>query len=323
MKNQAHWSNQKEVVHTSLPIRFTIWLTKHLPHWFMIGVAFMVSVFYYLFGPKIRKYCKIYQKNLQEFYGPDYKLKKSPFKQIYAFAISFIEKIEYWLKELPENALEFRDDDYNTMVESLKNNKGAYLICSHLGSIEILRSIAYRTEVVTGRTVKVLPIMDVDVNSKFVSSMQQSNSHIYESYINASDIGVGTLEMMQNTLDNGSLIFCAGDRTGSKSSRTIKVPLFGKDALFPYGTFFIPSLLETDVYFMFNMRSPDFKAYSKYKIFVYKAKTDLNVPRSKRKQAIEDLCKEYVSILEDLCKQYPYQWFNFFDFWNLDSAENV
>ena len=323
MKNQAHWSNQKEVVHSSRPIRFTIWLSRHLPHWFMMCVAFGVSVFYFLFAPRVRAYCKLYQKNLCEFYGKDFKFKKSSFKQIYAFAISFIEKIEVWLKKFSTDSLEFRKDDIDLLVESLKQKKGAFLICSHMGNMDIIRSIASQTEVVAGRKFKVVPIMDVNVNSMFTASMKQANSHIYEDFIDASNIGIEAVEKMQSTLEDGSLIFSSGDRTGANSSRTVQVPFLGKEALFPYGTFFIPTLLETDVYYMFNIRNPDFKCYSKHSVYVYKSKVNLNVPRGKRDQAIKEMIMEYSHILEELAKEHPYQWFNFFDFWNLDSAKNV
>ena len=53
----------------------------------------------------------------------------------------------------------------------------------------------------------------------------------------------------------------------------------------------------------------------KYQVFVEKSSVQLDVPRSKRDAAIESLCEEFVSKLEKYCKLYPYQWYNFYNFW--------
>jgi predicted LPLAT superfamily acyltransferase len=44
--------------------------------------------------------------------------------------------------------------------------------------------------------------------------------------------------------------------------------------------------------------------------------SDIITSKKKAKQeAISDLAQQYADFLTQVVRQYPYQWFNFFDFW--------
>lgn len=42
------------------------------------------------------------------------------------------------------------------------------------------------------------------------------------------------------------------------------------------------------------------------------------IPRAERRTAIEALIRRYAARLEDVARTAPYNWFNFYDFWNHD-----
>ena len=52
-----------------------------------------------------------------------------------------------------------------------------------------------------------------------------------------------------------------------------------------------------------------------YNIHIEKSKVDFDCPRSEREARINECCGEYVERLEKMCLMYPYQWYNFFNFW--------
>lgn len=76
---------------------------------------------------------------------------------------------------------------------------------------------------------------------------------------------------------------------------------------FPLGTFTLAVLLESPIYFLFALKEKDF-----YNLYIFKSQNDFS---QKRKQQIKIIFNEYVQYLQKLCLQYPYQWYNFFDFW--------
>ena len=40
------------------------------------------------------------------------------------------------------------------------------------------------------------------------------------------------------------------------------------------------------------------------------------IPRRERHQRARELLERYVATLEDYCRRWPYQWFNFYDYWD-------
>jgi predicted LPLAT superfamily acyltransferase len=41
----------------------------------------------------------------------------------------------------------------------------------------------------------------------------------------------------------------------------------------------------------------------------------IDVPRARRREAIHGYLQQYVSRLEHYCRLAPYNWFNFYDYW--------
>ncbi|MBP5251868.1 MAG: hypothetical protein J6Z17_05595 [Treponema sp.] len=318
-KDFTRWYEQVEVSKSSAPIRFTIFLVKIFPHWFLVGVCFIVAFFYYAFSNAVRNAAKIYQKKLIAF-SKEGKLKKvNAYFQILSFAICLVEKIEGWSEKTNLDNVVFFDDDVVPLKEQLSHGKGAFLIGSHLGNLEYIRSLAAFNQTGVNRRVHVTAIMDMDVTANFNKSMQELNELFYFDMVSANQIGVDTIELLEKRLNDGGIIFIAGDRTSVNApERNIKQTFLNERAEFPYGAFFLASLLKAPVYFVFPERSKDITFKNSYDMHVYKPSVDFNCPRGERSRRIEVLCSEFVKKLEYWCEKYPYQWYNFFDFWSVE-----
>ena len=46
-----------------------------------------------------------------------------------------------------------------------------------------------------------------------------------------------------------------------------------------------------------------------------RSQVEWNGKRSEQKQKTAELANEFVSYLEKFCLKHPYQWYNFYDFW--------
>jgi predicted LPLAT superfamily acyltransferase len=73
--------------------------------------------------------------------------------------------------------------------------------------------------------------------------------------------------------------------------------------------------MEAPVYFMFGLRVRDDKPLSAYDMHVYRSQTDFSGSRKERKQKIRSTIEEYIGHLERLSGEHPFQWYNFYDFW--------
>ena len=73
------------------------------------------------------------------------------------------------------------------------------------------------------------------------------------------------------------------------------------------------ALLDCPVYYLFCL-----KEGSKYHVIFEHVADTLKMPRKERQQKLEKVVTDYAKRLEFYCLKYPFQWFNFFDFWSDD-----
>ena len=62
---------------------------------------------------------------------------------------------------------------------------------------------------------------------------------------------------------------------------------------------------------------------AKYDIYVEPIADSLSVPRKSRAETIGLLAQDYADRLARYCAIAPYQWFNFYDFWDPDGTDTV
>ncbi len=311
-----HWSQVKEAAQSDAPIRLLILLVKLVPFPLLACLVPLVSLFYTLFSRRARQEAVRYQKQLLAFSQGEALRRPSAYRQISSFALCLVEKVAAWSGKASLDAVIFHDDDVAELKAQLAKGKGAMLISSHLGNMELLRCLASYGETGVSRNVPVIAIMDMEVSSHFSRSISALNSRYQMDIIPASSIGIDSLEKLQKTLADGGLVVVAGDRPSASSpERSIRTSFLGKDAPLPYGVYLLASLLDVPVYFVFSLRAKRSFFRPKYNMFVTKSDICFDCGRKERKLRTEALCRQFVKLLERYCLLYPYQWYNFFDFW--------
>lgn len=316
-ENKLHWADEKEVIHTNIPLKILVFLFKLLPAFFVLSLAYPVSFFYYLFSKRARNEAKLYQKNLQDYTDGQFPHKISPYRQILSFSICLLEKMQGWLGKFDFGRIEYQKDDIDILLNQLKENKGALLISSHQGNLELMRSLSENNRQLVGHDVPVVAIMETNATKQFNQTLSQINSNFNMNLIDPSQIGPDTICTLMDFIEQGALVIISGDRTSARSrDKYLSKNFLGKPAPFPYGTFLIPFLLKAPVYYMFGFRSKNSVFNPKYKIYIEKSKINLECSRSERDERISEICSEFIGKIEKFCKIYPYQWYNFFNFWN-------
>lgn len=327
MKNKTeellHWADEKEVISSNRPLLLVFGLMRKLPDYLVFILIYPISFFFYIFSKRGRVEAKNYQRQMKEFTGGKVPLKISPFKQILSFSLCVMEKMEGWLGNYHYNELVTHDDDLKSLQSQLEQGKGALFIGSHLGNIELLRSLSSFGENGIIRKISVTAIMELKSTEQFNRTLKEVNPNVDFQVIDPEKIGVNTIIELQEQIENGGLVVITGDRTSARSrSRIIREKFLGKEADFPYGVFVLALLLKAPTYYVFGLRTKTASLRPKYHIFVEKSKVDFESPSSKRDEKIHALCKEFVVKLEKYCIQFPYQWYNFYNFWKLEDAAN-
>ena len=325
-ENQLHWSEEKEAVSSSRPLKLLFTLFLHLPQALVLSLVYPVGFFYLLFSKRARCEARNYQKQLCSFLKETGKpkIRISPYTQIVSFCLCVLEKMEGWLGKVQYNELITHDDDLQELVGQLEQKKGAIIIGSHLGNIELLRSLSSFNRTGVSREIDVTIIMDVSVTEQFTQTLKEINPKYSSNIISPESITPETAILLQEKLDNGGLVVYTGDRTSAQNkTRLFREKFLGREADFPYGVFMMSAILDAPTYFMFALRTKNATLHPKYNMFIEKAKVNFKCSRNERNAKIHELCCEFIEKLEKYCVQFPYQWYNFHNFWLLQETETT
>jgi len=220
----------------------------------------------------------------------------SVYKSYFVFGQTIIDKVA--ISSGLRDKFTYKFDGGEKIVELLKRKKGGILISAHIGNFEIAEyffneiDIDSQINLVTTdnehRAIKeYLESVSLKNNLKYIV-VNEDLSHIFE---------------INNALSNNELVCFTGDRY-FENSKVLTESLFGKKANFPAGTFLLGSRLNVPVIFVYVMKETS----KHYHLYARKANF--------KKRDAQGLLKNYIESIEKILKKYPYQWFNYFDFWN-------
>jgi predicted LPLAT superfamily acyltransferase len=130
-------------------------------------------------------------------------------------------------------------------------------------------------------------------------------------------IALGELDAMlrvQTRLAQGAFIGMLADRS-FQHDEVRWLPFLGSPAPFPLGPFRLAALQRRPLLLMLGL----YQGGKRYDIH-FELLADFSQPQPDRRLAMEQAQARYVERLEHHCRSSPYNWFNFYDFWNTDHA---
>src|SRR3990167_1074179 len=189
------------------------------------------------------------------------------------------------------------------VTTKLSVNNGCIMLGSHLGSFEILRCLA---QIMGNLPLKI--VIDVGSSQQFNKNLYAINPEIEKLFIHATD--QESVFAINNALKQGSMIGILGDRVINKQ-RKITCDFLGEKADLPTGPMLLASLFEVPVILFFGI----YLGGNRYRVIFELFSERILVDRNQREQQIGVYVESYVKRLEHYAKQYPYNWFNFYDYW--------
>lgn len=308
MSKPAHWSAMGEwslVWGMRFLLRVYLLFGRRVLQWFLYPVV----SYYWLANKSGRAASLDYLKRIKQ-YAPAVHLNDNlwnSYRHFISFANAIIDKLAAW-----SGALSLADVDYQgreQLLAAINSGKGAVLLGSHLGNLEVCRMIA---DLDNAPRINVL--VHTKHAEKFNRLLKQTNEHSGLNLIQVTEINAATSMLLSDKIDNGELVIIAADRTPvSPQPRVSKVKFMGSDALFPQGPFILASLFKCPVYALFCLKQQD-----KHVIYFEHFSDALTFPKKTREQAMQQTIQRYAQRLEHYCLIAPLQWFNFFDFWRLN-----
>jgi predicted LPLAT superfamily acyltransferase len=186
-----------------------------------------------------------------------------------------------------------------------KNGHGVLLLGAHLGSFEVLRALV-RKNPQLNMSMAMYPENARRINR----ALAAINPHALQDII-----ALGTLDAMlavSAKLDEGAFVGLLADRAAGPNQYQA-LPFLGAPAQFPSGPFRLAVMLKRPAYFMAGI----YRGGNRYAVH-FERLEDFSVAAENRGAAVTALMQNYVAALERYCRAHPYNWFNFYDFWQLN-----
>lgn len=188
--------------------------------------------------------------------------------------------------------------------EALRQGRGALLVGAHLGSFEVLRTLGE-----TRGGLRVAMAMYEDnarqLNATLAALAPQATQDI---------IALGRVESMlavRDRLDAGWVVGMLADRSLDAGDAHVRLPLLGAPAPFPLGPWRLAALLGRPVFFMAGL----YQGGNRYTIHLERLADFSATARGERAGAVDAAVRRYVATLERHMRASPWNWFNFYDFW--------
>ncbi len=224
-----------------------------------------------------------------------------------SFAEVILDKMLGWIDDISSDDFVLTSP---AAIEQLHNDpRGQLIIGSHFGNLEFCRGFMHRNHD------KKINILVYDKHAgNFVKMMQKENDASRLDVFQVDEFDVTTIMMLKDKVDAGEWVFIAGDRVPlSGLDRTVDVQFLGAQAPLPIGPYMLAKALECPVKLMFAYRS---KAHGNKVVFDVTSMCDqLTLNRKTRQQDLQHYAQQFAAKLEAHCLDAPYQWFNFYNFW--------
>jgi predicted LPLAT superfamily acyltransferase len=184
--------------------------------------------------------------------------------------------------------------------------RGVLLIGAHVGSFDALRAASTLRPDVTVRVV-----LDAEHSPALSAILQQLNPSIAAGIINPRKGGTAVALEIGAALNQGALVTMLGDR-GRPENTTASVRFLGQAAEFPTAPWQIAAALHVPIVLCAGL----YRDGNRYDLHFELLTESLQIDRKQRQQQLREVVQDFANRLATLLRIAPYNWFNFYDFWN-------
>ena len=303
MKRTA-WAERQERSNAGL-LRAMTWISLRFGRQRARIVLHLIATYFVLFSPVA---CAASRDYLRRVLGRPARW-RDVYRHVFTFAATIHDRI--YLMNGRFDLFDIRLHGETLVDDALAGGRGAFLMGAHLGSFEVVRAI--------GRT---------HPDLRVVVTMYENNARKINATLAAVNpaatpevIPLGQVDSMlkvRERLDANCMIGMLADRTlrDDAAASLRRLPLLGTPAAFPLGPLYMAAMLRRPVIFMTGL----YRDGNRYDVHFETLADFSDVRRDTRAAAVDAALARYVALLDRYCRAAPYNWFNYFDFWQTGDA---
>jgi predicted LPLAT superfamily acyltransferase len=305
-----HWAHRKENG-SYLAIWLLLRAYKFGGKYLILIVLAPVLAYFFIKDSRARTASGQFLQQVHNYQGKQSPFKRAPgywqsYQHFWHFALAALAKIDGWLGRIPPGSASHQNS--HAFDNILKSGKGALIIGSHLGNLEVCRAL-----VRSKYPIQINILAHTRHTAAFNQILKESNSEVTLNLIEVTELSPAVSVMLSECIERGELVVIVGDRISANSpERAVWADFLGKPAPFAIGPWVLASVLQCPVHLMFCMRQNN-----GYNLIFEPFAEVLQLPRKSRQQALQTVVQQYALQLEKVACRYPLQWFNFYDFWQL------
>ncbi|WP_199136301.1 acyltransferase [Delftia sp. ASV31] len=191
------------------------------------------------------------------------------------------------------------------LLDLMARGQGAVLVTAHMGCVELCQTLARQCP---GLQLTIL--VHTRHAERFNRLLRRMAPDSGVQLLQVLDFNMATALALADRVARGEFIAIAGDRVPVHESKTTQALFLGHEAAFPCGPYILSGLLKCPLYFMGCVHEG-----RGYAVEFVPLAAQVELPRARRAQALAGYARLYAQQLERLLCKAPYDWFNFFPFW--------
>lgn len=275
-------------------VRLFIWLALHVGRdACRVLLAPPISVYFFLTAPQARRFSQAF---LQRALGRRATWRDT-LRHLFVFGTTMLDRV--YLVNGRRDDLTVKVSNESALLDAMKAGRGCLLLGSHLGSFEMLG-------IVGGASKKLVVnvVMHLDDSGNVRELLSRPESEIPYKVIPLGQ--PGSMLRVRECLERGELVGILADRIYGDEP-THSVPFLGQAARFSLSPLRLAKITGAPVVTMFGL----FRGGRHYDIVF-----EPLAARVENAAQLLQCLQSYVAILERQARNAPYNWFNFYDYWN-------
>jgi predicted LPLAT superfamily acyltransferase len=289
------WLEQRERS-TVAAVRLLVWVALALGRRAGRALLHPICLYYLAFSLRARRASRQY---LARALGRVPTL-SDVFRHYYTFASVALDRVFFLKGRFAQFDVSIEGEDI--LRDALAAGEGCLLIGAHIGSFEALRALG------RDKAVRVNLVMYEDNARNVIAVSKAIDPTLAEAVI-----PLGSLDSMLRVaqrLERGEWIGVLGDRALDREGM-VMAPFFGDLAGFPASPFRIAGMLRRPVVLMVGL----YLGGNRYHLHFERLIAQDEFAQRDR-DAVQRWVQRYAERLEHHCSKAPYNWFNFYDFWD-------
>jgi predicted LPLAT superfamily acyltransferase len=283
---------------TPTSLRVIAWIAAHIGRWGARLLLYPITLYFVITARSARRTSYEYLKRLRGESARWWHV----FRHFHCFAATILDRVYLLRGDFERFGITVHGKEI--VHRQIESRKGSILLGSHLGSFELLRALG-----VMQRSFSLKVLMDPLHNQNITRFFDALNREIAATVI-APD-RADTLIRVKESLDAGCFIGMLGDRV-SGGDKTTQCQFLNAPATFPAGPVLLAAMMRCPVILFFGL----YRGGNRYEIYFEHFADQIDLDRVRRAENIQLWMQRYAERLEHYSRLAPYNWFNFYPFWD-------